>query len=430
MSNSKNDITKNIFNQSVKDSACNIIWSANSIVIDGKVIKHPDITGISFDTRTLKAGDMFFALKGERDGHNFVKQAIEKGASCAVVEHEVCENNIVVNSVLNTLVQIAQQRRAMFKGVVIGITGSVGKTTSKQMLARSLQLAGKKIFATEKSYNNLLGLAYSLAQLPLDAEFAILELGTSNPGEIEQLSKLCCIDYSLVTAVAPAHIISFGTLKNIAIEKGQILKFASKGCVFDCNAWYSNLFKNIAQENDIPFRCFESCDDAMTSLHSAWRVLLEWLDVTVQFDDLLLNNIAGRRDVFKASLNGKQVQIIDSAYNANLSSMIESLKFLHKFDGPKTAILGDMLCIGDRSRRYHEMLACYLNDIELLCVGDHMRLLSEKKNGVWFENIPSLLEHLKTLQLDGTILIKGSSDGHKSSNDLACVVEFFKSLSA
>jgi len=409
-----------------------LIWPKDSL----KEIlgcNHPEITGISFDTRTIKPGDMFIALRATRDGHDFVQEAIDKGASFALVEREICKNNIVVDSVINTIVEIAKYRRSMFKGIVIGITGSVGKTTSKQMLTKALLSAGHSVFATEKSYNNLLGLSYSLATMPLDVEFAVLELGTSGFGEIETLAQMCQLDYSLITAIAQAHIEMLGSMKNIVFEKREIIKYTKKGTVFDCNAWYSHMLIEIAKENGVEYRCFESNENAMETMQRAWVVLLEMLGINgYQFDEKLLNNITGRRNVFEAVLNGQKVRVIDSAYNANLGSMIESLKFLSTFDGPKTAILGDMLAIGTRGPRYHEMLAPYLKDMNLLCVGENMRLLAEKlaTNGMlvkWFESTSCLIEYLRAKKLDGTLLIKGSSDAHKSPNDLDCVVKFFES---
>lgn len=410
----------------------NIIWPKDSL----KEIlgcNHLEITGISFDTRTIKPGDMFVALRAARDGHDFVKEAIDKGACFALVERAICENNIVVDSVINALVKIAKYRRSMFNGTVIGITGSVGKTTSKQMLANGLLSAGHSVFATEKSYNNLLGLSYSLATCPLDVEFAILELGTSGFGEIEALAQMCQLDYSLITAIAPAHIEMLGSMKNIVLEKRQIIKYTKKGTVFDCNAWYSHMLIEIAKESGVEYRCFESNEHAMETMQRAWIVLLEMLGINgYEFDEKLLNNISGRRKVFEAVLNGQKIRVIDSAYNANLGSMIESLKFLSTFDGSKTAILGDMLAIGARGPKYHEMIAPYLKGMNLLCVGENMRLLAQKLecNGTlvkWFENTSCLIEYLQTTKLDGTLLIKGSSDAHKSANDLECVVKFFES---
>lgn len=407
------------------------IWTANSLS-DLFKSDHPDIFGISFDTRSIKPGDIFFALKGVNDGHDFVQEAIEKGASCAIVERHVCSKNIIVNSAIEILVQMAKIRRKMLKSVFVGITGSVGKTTSKQMLAFALNSFGKKVFATEKSYNNLLGVAFSLAQIPLDVEFAIIELGTNNFGEIAQLAQLCDLDYSLITDIAPAHINAFKTLFNIAQEKGQIINYTSKYTLFK-KSWYTPFFVQLAEKNDIKYDVFDGMD-AYSCMQNAWKILLNKLVVEVgdfEWPEAVLNKIDGRRNVFDVILNGKKIKIIDSIYNANLASMIENLKFLQSFGGKKIAILGDMLAIGKHARRYHEILSCYLGGVKLLAIGDNMKFLCRKLkahglDAIWFENMQDLVEYLERFNQSYTILVKGSSDGYRSAFYLGPVVDFFK----
>jgi UDP-N-acetylmuramyl pentapeptide synthase len=165
----------------------------------------------------------------------------------------------------------------------------------------------------------------------------------------------------------------------------------------------------------------------------AWRALLTQFDIhNVQWDDHELNSIAGRRCVFQVP-NG--VDIIDAAYNANLTSMIESIKFLtENFMKKKIAILGEMIFLDNRAQRYHEFLNCYLGDISLFCVGENMKFLHNKRilNGyesLWFESVDYLLEFLSSMHLkDVAILIKGSSDNHKSVYDLKRVCEYFYKL--
>lgn len=409
-----------------------LIWDANSLSVCG-ITEHPAVYGISFDSRTVLPGDMFFALSGKNDGHDFVQEALSKGACCAIVERKICENNIVVDSVMETLVKIASFRRAMFSGVVIGITGSVGKTTAKQMVASALQRAGKKVFATPKSYNNLLGLSYSLAVLPLDAEFAVLELGISEPGDMEQIAKLCQLDYSLITEIGPAHISNFESFKGVALEKACIIKHTKLCVIFNGQKWYSDIFKSIAKRYEVNYDCFELKDTMIEQSKVAWSALLSKIGINnAHWGELELNSVAGRRNVFHI---GDEVDVIDAAYNANLTSMIESLKFLEEnFKKNKIAILGDMIFLNERARRYHEFLSCYLESVNLLCVGESMKFLHNKRiaNGgssIWFESVGLLLEHLKEMPLkDVAILIKGSSDAHKSAYDLAPVVEYFHKL--
>lgn len=410
------------------------IWPANSLFFE-----HPDIYGISFDTRTIQSGDMFITLQAARDGHDYVKEAIEKGASCALVEREVCEKNIVVDSVIDTLIEIAKLRRKMFVNTVfIAITGSVGKTTSKRMIAWALENAGKKVFATEKSYNNLIGLSISLAQIPFDAEFAIMEVGTSGFGEIDQLARLVEPDYSFITEIGTAHIEKFSNQKNIALEKGALIAHTKKKAVFKQNSWYRGLFENIALDNNV--ECLEyiaNKNDAYENMALGLDCLLNELGLPkVRWEFEIFNNIEGRRNIFQVHLNNAQFTIIDAAYNANLGSMIESIKFLKTFDGKKIAVLGDMVQIGDHAIRHHEILSCYLEDVEeVMCVGGYMKHLYNKllKNGkktYWFENLDSLKLAIIDMKENATILIKGSSDNHRSSLDLSNIVAVLKRYKA
>ncbi|MCI1322898.1 MAG: Mur ligase family protein, partial [Acetobacter fabarum] len=184
------------------------------------------ITGISIDTRTLAAGDLFIALKGDTsDGHAHVQAALDKGAACAMVHAADGLTDPRVLVVADTMVglqQLAQAARARFTGKVVAVTGSVGKTTTKEMLRLCLSANGPT-HAAEASYNNHWGVPLTLARLPRDAAFCISEIGMNHPGEILPLARMVRPDVAVITTIGSAHLGHMGSLDAIAAEKASII---------------------------------------------------------------------------------------------------------------------------------------------------------------------------------------------------------------
>ena len=185
-------------------------------------------TGISIDTRTIRPGDLFVALKDARDGHDFVAQALDKGAAAALVSRvpEGVSGDaplLIVPDVLPALEALGRAGRARTGARVLAITGSVGKTSTKDMAAAALSGQGR-VHAAEASLNNHWGVPLTLARMPRDTDFAILELGMNHPGEIAPLSRMARPHVAMITTVAPAHMEAFGSLEGIAREKGAIVE--------------------------------------------------------------------------------------------------------------------------------------------------------------------------------------------------------------
>ena len=190
-------------------------------------------TGVSIDTRSLTAGDLFVALKDTRDGHDFVADALAKGAAAAVVSRRpegVPEGArlLVVPDVLRALEALGEAGRARSTARVVAITGSVGKTSTKDMLRYVLTGQGK-VHAAEKSFNNHWGVPLTLARLPADADFAVVEIGMNHPGEIAPLSRMARPHVAIVTTVGAAHLEAFGSLEGIAWEKASIFEGLEPG---------------------------------------------------------------------------------------------------------------------------------------------------------------------------------------------------------
>ncbi|WP_114967228.1 UDP-N-acetylmuramoyl-tripeptide--D-alanyl-D-alanine ligase [Alkalilacustris brevis] len=183
-------------------------------------------TGVSIDTRSLAPGDLFVALKAVRDGHDFVAEALKRGAAAAMVSHRpkgVSEDAplLIVPDVLAGLEALGRAGRARASARVIGITGSVGKTSTKEMLRVMLARQGR-VHAAEASFNNHWGVPLTLARMPVDAEYALIEIGMNHPGEIAPLSRLARPHVVLITTVAAAHLEALGSLEGIAREKATI----------------------------------------------------------------------------------------------------------------------------------------------------------------------------------------------------------------
>mgnify|MGYP001800129401 FL=1 len=179
--------------------------------------------GVSIDTRTIKPGDLFVALKDVRDGHDFVAQALRKGAAAALVSHRPADVDknaplLIVPDVLQALADLGRAARWRTHARIAAITGSVGKTSVKEMLRTVLSKQGK-CHAAEASYNNHWGVPLTLARMPAETDYAVIEIGMSNPGEITPLSQLAQPHVAMVTPVAAAHLASFDNLAGIAVEK-------------------------------------------------------------------------------------------------------------------------------------------------------------------------------------------------------------------
>jgi UDP-N-acetylmuramoyl-tripeptide--D-alanyl-D-alanine ligase len=198
--------------------------------------------GVSIDTRTIRPGDLFVALSAARDGHDFVAQALEKGAAAALVTRRpegVPENAplLVVPDVQRALENLGRAARSRTTARVVGITGSVGKTSTKEMMRAALATQGK-VHAAEASYNNHWGVPLTLARMPADADFAVVEIGMNHPGEIAPLSRQARPHVVLITTIGAAHLEAFGSLEGIAEEKASICEGLERGAPPSCRGTF------------------------------------------------------------------------------------------------------------------------------------------------------------------------------------------------
>jgi len=309
-------------------------------------------SGATFDSRKVKPGMLFVALKGEKaDGHDYIPQALEKGAAGIVDGYEELD-------------RVAREHRRSLKAKVVAVTGSAGKTTTKELVKAFLSTVGK-VHATEENFNNHIGLPITILNCPKDADFLVLEMGTNHPGEIAHLCDIAEPDCSLITNVGTAHIEFFGDQDGIAREKGVVLERAKD-------------FGVVSKENARLEILRGMCCGEFVEADPRQEWMVKALDGVLPGDHNLSNaclafalaeRFGATRDGCAAALAGFSlpgarwkisekwgVTFINDTYNANPDAMIAALDTLAKTpcDGKRVAVLGDMFELGDRSLELHK----------------------------------------------------------------------------
>ena len=365
-------------------------------------------TGVSIDTRIIQPGDLFVALTAARDGHEFVADALAKGAVAALVSTRVPAgldqaNLLLVDDVQHGLEALGQAGRDRCGAKVVAITGSVGKTTTKDMLRICLEPQGKT-HASVASYNNHWGVPLTLARMPPDTEFAVVEIGMNAPGEIAPLSKMASPHVALVTTVAAAHLEAFGSIDGIAREKASIYEGLEPGgtAILHADLAVTPILRDAAAAAGAEIVGFGQAGMAEARLgrveigadatvaqaslngtdillklpvpgaHLAMNALAALAVVDALGGDLaraLLalaqwTPVSGRGTREKITLNltdAVGIGLIDDAFNANPASVAAALQVLATANpGPRgrcIAVLGDMLELGPDAARLHADLA-------------------------------------------------------------------------
>lgn len=444
--------------------ACTTYWAAN---------------GVSIDTRTLQKGDLFVALKDVRDGHDFVAQALENGAAAALVSHvpegvSVEAPLLIVDDVLKALEDMGRYARERMKGKVIGVTGSVGKTGTKEMLRTALSGQGH-VHAAEKSYNNHWGVPLTLARMPRETEFAVIEIGMNHPGEIGPLARMAELDVAVITIVAPVHLAAFSGVDEIAHAKAEIFEGIKSGgtAVLNADVETLSILQDAAKSAGAHVVLFGGAEGADFKLiradvsDASTKVTFDLAGQKVEYTlaapgvHLAMNSLAvlATCDAVGAKLNGclsdlatwtvpagrgtreviqwgdGQISLIDESYNANPTSMVSALNVLAQAQskGRKVAILGDMLELGETEEALHTELAeeRAVKSIDTFhLVGDLMRsfydALPSEKRGAWVAKVDDLSAQIEPLlQAGDTVMVKGSL-GSKVSK----IVDVIRKISA
>jgi len=444
--------------------------------------------GVSIDTRTIQKGDLFVALKAARDGHDFVAMALEKGAAAALVTHR--PDNVpddapllIVPDVLKALEDLGQAARARTNARVLAITGSVGKTSAKEMARTALSRQGKT-HAAEASYNNHWGVPLTLARMPAETDFAVIEIGMNAPGEIAPLSRMAKPDVVMVTTIAAAHLEAFDDITGIAREKASIIDGLAAGgvAVLNADTETSAVLQNYASKKEARQVLFGQMSRAWKLNHVTLSEGQTLVQSEMPDGPLMFKlNTAGRHfamnglgvlaacqelgaDPVKAALDfgqwlphtgrgtletvtldpavtGETLALLDDAYNANPTSVTAALEVLASYSttdnvgrivkGRRIAILGDMLELGPDEMAMHAAIAtdASMEKIELvLAVGNRMRAmfdaLPEGKRGTWCETSQELAAQISNIIDAGDVVLVKGSLGSK----MALIVDAIRKL--
>lgn len=437
------------------------LWTSKEAVAatGGKALAPWVASGVSIDTRTIVPGDLFVALKAARDGHDFVAQALANGAAAALVSHipeGVAPDAplLLVDDVLAALGALGAAARARLRGRVVAVTGSVGKTSTKEMLRVALAGQGT-VHAAEASYNNHWGVPLTLARMPADSDFAVIEIGMNHPGEIAPLARLARPHVAMITTVAAAHIEAFDDIDGIAREKASIFDgLEPQGvAIVPTGLSTTQILLDAAKSRDVRVLGFgpdadfaldgTDPDGAMTrvdaraggkalrftlasaGIHFAMNAMgvLAVADAlglalpSVLFDLQRWTPPAGRGAVERITVPGGHVDLIDDAYNANPTSLAAGLTTLSRLPGRRrVAILGDMLELGAGAVQDHGAIAGLdaMKSVDLVhTAGPLMRHLHDAlpadKRGIAADTAQELVTKRADLIRAGDIvLVKGS----------------------
>ena len=451
-----------------------LLWTSEALVaaMDGRPLgPMPEgISGISIDSRSLQPGDAFFAIKGEAmDGHDFVTAAIKAGAGVLVVAEgklpslgRLTAPIIVVEDVLVALEKLGVAARARSAAKIIAVTGSAGKTTTKEALRHVLSAVGK-VHASAQSFNNHWGVPLTLARMPADCDYAVFEIGMNHPDEIRPLVKMVRPHVAIVTMIAAAHLGFFRNLDEIAKAKAEIFeglepdgaavlnrddarfklldKMAHAAGVEHVYGFGENArstFKLVkcelhADHSDIAARISghdmiarigapgrHMVQNVLAVLGAAHLVGADLDKVALALVDLSAERGRGKRHVLRHPQG--PITLIDESYNANPASMDAAMALLNATpvtgEGRRIAVLGDMLELGDHSAKLHAALADLIVGTGTQTVflgGPEMRALAEALPGDIKTEYRAGVEELKPVLLTalrpGDVVMIKSSKG-------------------
>ncbi|WP_026377399.1 UDP-N-acetylmuramoyl-tripeptide--D-alanyl-D-alanine ligase [Aestuariibacter salexigens] len=413
------------------------------------------LCGVSTDTRQITQGDLFIALVGPNfDGHKFVDVAAQQGASALLVSTKADSHlpQILVEDTKLALGQLGAAVKATLAPKTVGITGSSGKTTVKEMVASILGRRGN-VLATQGNFNNDIGVPLTLLRLTPEHEYAVIEMGANHLGEIAYTTSLVKPDVATIVNAAASHLEGFGSLLGVARAKSEIFKGlqASGTAVLNADSQFYKFWEGkLRHANVLTFSLEGNADfhaqdvtlgldgcanfDLLTSqgrvpvslplpgMHNVGNALVSAalaMQVGATLEDIrdglqTMQQVGGRLNVKQLT---NQIKLLDDSYNANVASVKAAIELLASFSGLRVLVLGDMAELGEKSRDYHQQVGEFAKQkgIDmLLSVGVLSQFASHEfeQSGGHFEDkqtlVDSLCERVVGEQRDITILVKGS----------------------
>ncbi len=459
----------------------NHIWIKKDLekALDRLILVETDYFGkIEFNSKQIKENDVFIALReGQGDGHDYINDALDRGAAFAIVEKYSSENlfkQILVKNSLEALYRIAEYKRKTSKAKIIAITGSLGKTSFKEILSKMIS-SSSKVFSSHKNFNNYIGVPLNLASMPSDIDYGIFEVGMNHSGEISNIVKILKPDIGVITSIAPVHIENFDSIKGIVDAKLELFNYLGNSRVtaiingdsehfeymkqslsdkriekiysFGMNEGLNSICSNYNQsfnKSNFDIKIKDKKYHVETSLigkHQACNITgaalvsaLEGLDVQISLDSLVdMKPLDGRGNIINVKFLGKDLAIINDAYNASPNSMKASFEnYKYSKSDKKAVIIGDMKELGKNSKQYHEDLDEYIIESGakiVIMIGPYMKYLYDKLTNkkdklicFYCPDVDStILEIEKYLQDSDIVLIKASN-----SMNLYKIVEYLK----
>ena len=407
------------------------------------------ITGWSIDSRTLEKGDLYFAIRGEvHDGHSFIPAAFARGAVAAVVEHKVNGGvQIVVKDTLDTLQHLAAQMRERWAGKVVGVTGSAGKTSAKDAIARCLAVE-KRVGKTEGNLNNHLGLPLSILRFPDDAEVGVLEMGMNHAGEIRALAEIARPDVGVVTNVGYAHLEFFDSIEGIARAKRELIEALPRDGTAVLNAddprvaafphpgtivhyGFSEDAEVRAEMTGVQtFHCLGVDFETQLTGRHAISNLVAGIAVAAVFGIDPENLRDAVHSIAPGKMRGERTEhdgitILNDCYNSNPAAARSMIDVLRATPATRRiAVLGEMLELGKGTEPLHRELGRYLAESGidvLIAIRGAARFMADEagKAGMsggaayFFEDPEQAGEFLRDFAREGdAVLFKGSRGVH------------------
>lgn len=424
--------------------------------------KNIEITSVERDSRQIKDGSLFLAIKGERvDGHDYIEKCFASGAVCAVCEKppvNATKPYILVDSTLDAVKKIAKAYRQKFDIPVVGVSGSVGKTSTKEMLYAVLSQKFKT-HKTQGNLNNELGVPLTLLSMPEDTQAAVIEMGISDFGEMTRLSEMVQPTICVLTIIGCCHLENLGDRDGVLKAKTEMFKNAAENAEYILNGDDDKLYSvtdvngkkpiyfGFASDNDYYAEdienngeggisctlCFDNTrlnvnipaiGSYMVSNALAAVAAGKLLGLS---DEQLINGVESYKTIGSRAnvINTGKIRIIDDCYNANPTSVKASLDTLVNFSGRKVAILGDMKELGTDELKLHLETGKYAKDkgVDLvIAAGPLAKELAKGADGEWFESVEQVKSAIPALINEGdTVLVKASHSMHFEE-----IVDFLK----
>lgn len=416
---------------------------------------------VSIDSRTLQPGDLYVAIQGDRfDGHDFVAQAVQAGASACVIKKglNVSDKKISIIEVADTKIALgllASAWKKQYKPYCVAITGSSGKTSVKEMIAAILSLKGQTL-ATKGNFNNEIGVPLTLLRLKEADRYAVIELGASAEGEIDYTSKLVCPDVAVITNIAPAHIEGFGSIDAISRAKSEIFdglvengaaiinldepfntnwksKLINKNVIKvslvfrdEADMWTDNVVIQKQGNSTFQIKSPESTLEirlSLLGLHNVHNALLAAAAAKASgaSDEHIVKGLESVKPVpgrLYPRKGVKQLRIIDDTYNANPSSVKAAIDLLSVCSDKTAIVLGDMAELGKEAVFQHEQIGAWAakkNIKQLVAIGNFAKNTAAGfgQQALVFQHQDEAIKKLPdTLEIGATVLVKGSRSAH------------------